>query len=52
MAQQREDAEEITVSLEGWHGGIGFGQRPRDRLGSVEQRQELRGLFGEGLGRA
>ena len=52
VTQEREDAEEIAVGLEGWHGGIGFGQRPGDRLGGVEQCQELRGLFGEGLRRA
>ena len=50
MAEQREDAEEIAVGLEGRHGGIGFGQRPGDRLGGVEERQELGRLFGEGLG--
>jgi hypothetical protein len=52
MAQQREDAEEIAVGFEGRHGGIGFSQRAGDRVGAVEQRQELRGLFREGLGRA
>jgi hypothetical protein len=52
VAEEREDTQEIAVGFKGRHGGVGFGQRAGDRLGSVEQRQQLGGLFREGLRRA
>ena len=52
VAEQREHAEEIAVGLERRDGGVGLGQRAGDRLGGVEQRQQLGGFFREGLRRA
>ena len=49
VAEEREDSEEIAVGLEGWHGGIGFGECACDRLRTVQQCQQLGGLFREGL---
>ena len=49
VAQKREHAEQVAVRFEGRDGCVGLGQGAGDRLGGVEQRQQLGGLFGEGF---